>query len=158
MGHFQRLALSLASGAAFLGALVLGATPASAAQSMTMYIFGGSEGIKGPDGKSHDAFVPSSIVVKAGQPVTLTIVNYDESPHSITATGLGIALQIKPGQEVGEKVQPVTTTVTFTAKKKGVFRWFCATPCDMKAGMWAMGQGYGGPGKEGFMAGNIVVI
>jgi hypothetical protein len=48
--------------------------------------------------------------------------------------------------------------VFVTPAKKGIYRWFCSLPCDMPQGMWAMGRGYGGPSKEGFMAGNIVVI
>jgi plastocyanin len=133
--------------------------PAAAdSQALTIYVFGGSEGIMGPDGKPHDTVVPSSFVVKAGQPVSVTVINYDESPHSITSSALGIDLQVKPGKEVGKTVQPVTSTFTFTAQKPGVYRWYCVIPCDKGHGMWAMGDGYGGPGKEGFMAGNIVVV
>jgi heme/copper-type cytochrome/quinol oxidase subunit 2 len=133
--------------------------PAAAdSQSLIIYVFGGKEGIKGPDGNPHDTVVPSSFVIKAGQPVNVTVINYDESPHSITSSELGINLMIKPGKEVGDTVQPVTTTFTFTAQKPGVYRWSCVIPCDKGHGMWAMGEGYGGPGKEGFMAGNIVVV
>lgn len=133
---------------------------AAPAQQLTLYVFRGVEHIMGPDGKSHDTIVPATFVVKAGIPVKLTVINYDESNHSITAPGLNLNLVIKPGKKVGntKTISPVSTTLTFTATKTGVFRWHCNYPCDKGANLWAMGQGYGGPGKEGFMAGYIVVI
>lgn len=127
-------------------------------QQITLYVFRGAQKILGPDGKGHDAFVPASIVVHLDRPVTVTVINYDEHGHSVTAPGLGLDAIIKPGHEVGEKVTPVRTTFTFTPNKLGTFRWYCKIPCDAGGKYWAMGQGYGGPGKEGFMAGHIVVI
>jgi len=138
----------------------IGAAPANAAagQSMTIYIFGGSQKIMGPDGKPHDTVVPANFVVKAGTPVTVTVINYDEGPHSITAPDLKLDATIKGGHEVGTKVEPVSTTFTFTPTKKGNFRWYCKLPCDAKHNYWAMSQGFGGPGQEGYMAGEIVVL
>jgi plastocyanin len=134
---------------------------ASAADStqITIYVFSGGEKIMGPDGKPHDTVVPSNFVVKAGQPVTITAYNYDESPHSITSADLKLNFTIKPGV-VGKdgKIEPTTSTITFTPADKGVYRWYCVFPCDKGHGMWAMGQGYSGPGKEGFMAGFIIVV
>ena len=57
-----------------------------------------------------------------------------------------------------DMVTPTTTTFTFTPTKAGVFRWFCTLPCDDEAKYWAMSQGFGGLGKEGFMARFIVVM
>ena len=127
-------------------------------QQLNAVMYGSSLGIKGPDGKPHDVMVPSSFVVKAGAPVTLTVVNYDEGPHTITAPELGLNATVKAGNEVSPgKVEPVTTVISFTPAKKGVYRWYCALPCDEKHGAWDMQQGYGGPDKDGFMAGYIVV-
>lgn len=81
-----------------------------------------------------------------------------EGPHSITAPDLSINQLIIPGNEVGDDVQPVTTTFTITPTKKGVFRWHCIPPCDAGHRGWAMTDGFGGPGQEGFMAGYIVVV
>jgi plastocyanin len=129
----------------------------------------GKTGVPGPDKKGHDTFVPSTIAVKVGVPVKVTVVNYDEGAHSIVAPGLGLNVTIKPGiepkdvsesakEEIGEGVKPVATTFSFTPKKAGVYRWYCALPCDAGQGYWAMGMGYSGPGKEGAMAGFIVVL
>jgi plastocyanin len=130
----------------------------AAGQEVTLYVFRGVQGIKGPDGKGHDAFVPSSFVVKAGAPVHLTIINYDEGAHTITSKELGLNIIIKGGKEVGNTVEPVTTTASFTPSKRGTYRWYCALACDAGGGGWAMEQGYAGPSKEGYMAGFIVVL
>jgi len=145
---FVPIVLSLAGG--------FNAKPADAAQSLTIYVFAN---VNGPDGKPHEAFVPSSFVVKAGVPVTITFINYSDAPHNFVQPKLDINLVVNAGKQVGATVQSVrTTAATFTPAKKGVYRWFCSLPCDLRQGMWAMGRGYSGPSKEGFMAGNIVVI
>jgi hypothetical protein len=130
----------------------------AAGQEVTMYVFRGAQGILGPDGKGHDAIVPPNFVVKAGVPVHLTIINYDEGAHTITSKELGLNILIKPGREVGDSVEPVTTVASFTPSRKGTFRWYCATECDAGGHGWAMERGYAGPGKEGYMAGFIVVL
>jgi plastocyanin len=116
--------------------------------------------IKGPDERFHDAFVPSSFIVHAGVPVQLTFINYDDSPHTLTAPDLDLNITIDPGTDVpwGSGHSPVTTTYTFTPEKKGQFRWFNSTPCDTDAGGWAMDNGFEGPGREGYMAGFLEVI
>jgi hypothetical protein len=140
-----------------------------AIQTVQMYVLKGhnmpSMSLMGPDGKPHDAILPSTFAVKSGVPARLVITSYDVMPHSVTAPGLGLNVTIKAGKATGhmgmgemEMVTPVTTTVTFTPPKAGIFRWFCAMPCDDDAKYWAMGQGYSGPGKEGFMAGFIAVM
>ncbi len=155
----RREALFAAAGG--LGAVLAAGSfkPATGAeQSITMYVFRGVQGILGPDGKGHDTIVPTNFVVKAGIPVNLEIINYDEGAHTITCKSLGLDIQIKGGHEVGNTVQPVTTKASFTPSKKGTFRWYCALTCDAGGHGWAMEQGYAGPGKEGYMAGFIVVM
>jgi len=138
------------------------AAPAAANQAgqvVTMYVFRGEEGIKGPDGKGHDAFVPASMVVKAGQPVTVNVINSDEGAHTVTCPQLNLDQTIKPGSQLaGGDIGPVTTTFTFTAPNKGVFRWSCTLQCDAGGGYWAMSEAFDGPGQPGFMAGYIVVV
>ena len=163
---------TLAVALAAVGAALAAQTPAGATASLSaaaapgqtviIYSFGrhivGDVGIKGPDGLSHDTIAPANFVLKKGVPATIKVINYDEGAHSITAPSLGLNLTIKPGIEKGATVTPVTTTFTFTPTKTGVFRWWCALPCDKHQNFWAMNKGYGGPGKEGFMAGSIVVM
>lgn len=144
--------------AATLGAAAAPEIAAAAGQSLEATMYGSHLGIKGPDGKPHDVMIPTNFVIKAGVPVTMTVTNYDEGPHTITATEMGLNAQIKPGNEVSKgKILPVKTTFTFTAQKKGVYRWYCALPCDEGHGAWDMTTGYAGPDKEGFMAGFFVV-
>ncbi len=136
----------------------LAANQSAGGQPVTLYVFRGEQGIVGPDGKNHDAFVPSSFVVKAGIPVQLTVINNDEGPHTITAPGLNLNIIVNPGTVQGDDVLPVTTTATFTAAKAGVYRWSCAMTCDGGGANWDMTQGFGGPSQDGFMAGNIMVV
>jgi len=143
---------------------------AAAAQQLTIYVFRGKEGIIGPDGKGHDTMVPSTFAVKVGVPVDVTVVNYDEGTHTITAPSLGLNALIKPGTEFTtapagagatellNKVAPGVTHFTFTVNKAGVYRWHCAVPCDAGANGWAMSSSTSGPSELGFMAGYIVAV
>lgn len=153
---------------ALLGVMVL--MPAFAAGTpqpvtVTMYVFGhdlpsGAAGKPGPDGNTHDAMVPSDIVVQPGQQVTVKVVNYDEGPHTFTAPDMNVNVMIKGGNEdkATGKVDPVTTTFTFTAPaKSGVIRWYCAVPCDGHANNWDMTKGFDGPSQDGYMAGYVIV-
>ena len=149
---------SIAGSVLAAGVMAKGPAAAESGSQLSAIMYGSKLGIKGPDGLPHDILIPSSFVIKSGVPVTLSVVNYDEGPHTITAPDLGLNLLMKGGKEQPDKsVVPVTTTFHFTATKKGVFRWFCALPCDAKHGAWDMKAGYSGPDKEGFMAGFIVV-
>jgi plastocyanin len=169
----------LVTSLAGIGAVTAGtmhqAAAAPAQQKVFMYVFrghiNGKPGVPGADKQGHDTFVPSTIAVKVGIPVQVTVVNYDEGAHSMVAPDLGLNATIKPGTEtkeakgqestsedIGEGVKPVTTTFTFTPHKAGVFRWFCALPCDAGQNGWAMKMGATGPDKEGSMAGFIVVL
>jgi plastocyanin len=157
----RREALAVAAGGlagALIAAPLARANAAMMGQKVTLYIFRGKQGILGPDGKGHDAFVPSSFVVKAGSPVTVDFINYDEGPHTLTAPKLNLNIVVNPGKEVGNDVKPVTTTATFTVAQPGTYRWYCAVTCDAGGHGWAMEQGYAGPSKEGYMAGFIVAM
>lgn len=133
--------------------------PAGSLDAQTIYVFRGSEKVMGPDGSGHDAIVPSSWVVKKGEQVTLTIVNEDEGPHTLTFPDLDININIDGGQQNPDgSVTPKTTTATLTIPKTGVFRWYCAVPCDAGHGGWAMTKGWDGPDQPGYMAGYVVAI
>ena len=98
---------------------------------------------KGPDGQWHDAFLPGDFTVKAGQTVTVTVANYDDSAHTFTAPDLGVNARIAGGSATSPKL----TTFTFKAPSKpGAYQWFCALPCDP----WAMAH-------DGYMRGHVTV-
>jgi plastocyanin len=109
------------------------------------------------DGIGHDTFAPSHMTVKAGEPVTMTVYNYDEGPHTYTISKLNINEQIKAHIS---KTQPSVTTFTVTFPKAGTYRWFCELPCDAGQGGYAMtaDRGGHGPAQDGFMAGYVSVI
>ena len=144
---------------------------ATAVQQLTIYVFRSRQAIPGaPDGKNHDTVVPATFAVKVGTPVEVTVVNYDEMPHTITAPSLGLNAITTPGKafttapqgagatELLNKVTPGVTHFTFTVRTAGMYRWHCVLPCDDYAGNWAMGTSASGPGQLGFMAGYIVGV
>lgn len=153
------------------GALAMAAAPAAYAastasaapqvQTRTLYVLADEQGLVGPDGKHHDSFVPSSFVVKAGEPVKLVIKNYDDMMHTFTDPALGINVMVRAGTHAGgsEDVTPSTTTFTFTPQKAGQFRWHCNIPCDKGDGHgWAMSHSKDGRDRDGYMAGYVVVM
>lgn len=84
-------------------------------------------GKKGSDGAWHDAYLPADFSVEAGATVKVTVYNYDDMPHTFTATGLGTNVEIAAGDES----KPSKTTFTFHAPQKtGSYEWYCALPCD----------------------------
>jgi hypothetical protein len=110
----------------------------------------------GPDGKLHDTFVPCNFTVYAGQIVNLTVMNYDNGQHSFTSTTLNVNFQIAPSQTNGV---PAVSHFQFTETQAGVYRWWCADPCDTDAGGWAMTTGSDGqPDQIGFMGGFVTVL
>lgn len=170
LGLVALAALSASAGGALAGNTAKHAR-AAAAQQMTIYVFRGKESVPGAaDGKGHDTMVPSTFGVKVGVPVNVTVINYDEGEHTITAPGLGLNAIIKPGTEFTtppagasatellNQVVPGVTHFTFTVKKAGVYRWHCALPCDAGAKGWAMSSDPTGTDKNGFMAGYIVGV
>jgi plastocyanin len=120
-------------------------TPAVAPQSVTMaYRSDVEHGKRGPDGTWHDAATNANFTVHAGAQMTVTAINYDTSPHSFTAPGLGVD-QIIPG---GGPNAPTTTKFTFKAPSKpGLYKWHCKVPCDHFAMM-----------HIGYMEGNVKVV
>ena len=141
-------------------AIAASALEISGAQHFTVYVLPGGNGLgfTGPDGAHHDTVVPSGFVLRKGIPVTLTVLNFDDMSHSITAPGLGVNITVKPGSDrKNGGVAPSTTTYTFTPSRVGEFRWFCAFPCDMPT-HWAMSSSYDGAGRDGFMAGIFRVL
>ncbi len=110
----------------------------------------------GPDNKTHDAFVPSNFTVYAGQIVNLTVMNFDDMPHSFTSTSLSVNFQI-PGTETPGV--PAVSSFQFTPTVAGVDRWWCAIPCDTDADGWAMTTGSDGqPSQIGYMGGFVTVL
>ena len=63
-------------------------------------------------------FSPASITVKVGDKVKLTINNLDV-PHGFAIDELGLKQDLPVG----------TSTVEFTASKKGTFRFYCSLFC-----------------------------
>lgn len=126
-----------------------------AAALLSYSIVGADEGSVGPDGNKHDTFVAiDPKPIKAGQPVTITIKNADEMPHSMTSPELGLNIVV-PAAKDGKAG---TVDFTFTPTKSGTYRWYCAIPCDGDTHGWAMTPGSKGIGQEGFMAGTITVL
>ncbi len=103
----------------------------------------------------HDAFAPTNITVYFGQTVNLTIVNFDQSPHSFTSKGypntLGVDVLISGASGIG---WPTTTHVQFKPSAVGVYKWWCAIPCDD----YAMAASMHPPGLPGYMGGYMIVI
>ena len=106
----------------------------------------------GSDNQTHDAFTPSNFTVYVGQTVNLTLVNYDDMPHSFTSPSLGVNFMIPPASSDGV---PSVSHYQFTVTKAGDYRFWCATPCDS----WAMAvdQKDGQIGRLGYMGGYVHV-
>jgi hypothetical protein len=123
---------------------------------VTLVTEGHEGGSMGPDGLKHDTVIPADFTVYKGQAVELTMINYDEGPHTITSDGLGIHFQYPGAKSDGV---PSVTQFNFTPARAGVFEWYCALPCDAGQGGWAMTQGpHGEKAQPGFMDGNITVL
>lgn len=99
------------------------------------------------DGKLHDAFTPADFTINHGQPVEITVYNFDDGSHTLTSTDLKLNLSIKGSEKEGE---PALSTTTFMADKAGSFTWNCMIPCDTESNAWAMT-------KDGYMTGKISV-
>lgn len=101
----------------------------------------------GSDGKLHDAFTPGDFTIGSGSPVELTVYNFDNGKHTLTAPDLGVNMQISGSKQKGD---PSVTTYTFTPNKQGTFKWICADRCDGQNGQWAMVQ-------DNYMIGTLAV-
>ncbi|HVA88480.1 MAG TPA: cupredoxin domain-containing protein [Chloroflexota bacterium] len=123
-----------------------GAASAIAPEQINMVIV--PDALRGSNKRNHDAFLPAYISAQAGQKVTVTVYNLDQSPHSFTAPALGLNV-ILPGGASDGSVR--ATTFTFTAPKAGAYTWKCVMPCDNGGvNAWAMTH-------MGFMAGTVIV-
>ena len=98
----------------------------------------------GTDGKLYDAATPGDITVKAGQPVVLTVYNFDDSNHTVTNKDLNLNLNVVGSKSKGT---PSISTVQFTPAKAGNYMWMCTIGCDS----YSMSH-------NGFMMGHINVI
>ena len=140
-------ACAFAAGASLALSGIAAAHPAKAHKQFVQHIklvvkSDEQHGKKGSDGKWHDAFLPASFKVKAGAKVVVSVRNYDDMAHSMTAPKLKLNQVIMPGSDKGK-----TTTFTFVAPKKaGKYLWHCDPKCDS----WAMKH-------LGFMRGYIIV-
>lgn len=72
----------------------------------------------------------------------MTVLNYDDMPHTWTAAALGVDAAIP----AGSARSPSTTTFVIDPRAAGTFEWRCTTPCDP----WAMAH-------EGYMRGTVTV-
>jgi hypothetical protein len=137
-----------------------GDTSSYGTNAITLNVYGGVITMSGVDSAKHDAILPSSWVVKEGQTFTLTVINYDDGQHSITAPDLGLNFIVAPGKkdDATNKVTPTTSTTTFVATKTGDFHWYCAFPCDGPSHLGMTTTGNNGRGYDMIMAGEIVVV
>lgn len=119
----QALSLSAVPAAAIRAPTVTG-TPVS----VNLVMKSGAEDAKlAPDGKYHSAALPANFGIHVGDRVTVTVVNYDPSPHTFTMTAQNVNAII-PG---GSASAPSRTTFTFSAPSRpGKYLWFCGVPCD----------------------------
>ncbi len=141
-----------------LGALAaFGATSATASSTktvtQTMVIVGHSLGAKGSDGLRHDTTLGASFAVPQGSQVTVTVYNYDEGPHTITAPKLGLNVRI-PGAKDEKEWRPGLEDLHLHRREGR------AVPLVLRASL-SPGQGFGdmkSPStKIGFIAGHITV-
>jgi hypothetical protein len=132
--HEAGLASMMTPAAATAGAgpVASVATPTAVPKFISLKVI--PEGKKGPEGTLHDDFTVTNFHVNVGQPITLHIVNTDDTVHSITSAEAGVNIVVQPG----------THNYTLVVGKAGKFQWNCAFPCDP----WAMAH-------PGYMAGYI---
>jgi plastocyanin len=153
LSTYLLLSGTLVALAAFAVASATASSTKTVSVTQTMVIVGHSLGAKGSDGLRHDTTLGASFAVQQGSRVTVTVYNYDEGPHTITAPQLGLNVLI-PGAKDSKNGVPSSKTFTFTAAKAGKFLWSCTLPCDKGQGYWDMQS----PSKKiGFMAGYITV-
>ncbi len=136
-----------------------GPSPADTSPDPQFTVFIIPDGLQGPDGKMHDAVVPSNFVVAVGVPTTLKFVNYDSGKHSVTVDELGLDFEIAAGtRDAARNRVPTITMVPITVPQKGNYRWDCDLTCDGGGDHWAMSAGFAGDSQDGYMAGYIVAL
>ncbi len=109
---------------------------------ITIYMFRKKSLLPGaPDGKFHDEMVPSTWAVRVGVWTEVTMINYDDGPHSLTVPQLGLdeiaqgAFKTAPfsGETHWETLNaaiPTVSTFVFRISKAGFYAWYCKIPCD----------------------------
>lgn len=100
----------------------------------------------GADKKMHDAYTPTDFSATVGQPVIVTVYNYDTAKHSFTAPALHLNVIIPGARRDGV---PAVKTFRFTVTKAGAYHWLCVMPCDDAKG-WAMRH-------DEYMAGTVTI-
>ncbi|HZC99370.1 MAG TPA: hypothetical protein VFA46_03995 [Actinomycetes bacterium] len=99
-------------------------------------------GVRNPAGEVVDGFVPATFRMQVGVPVAVTVLNYDDMPHTWTSAPLGVDAAVP----AGSARSPSTTTFVIDPRAAGTFAWRCMTPCDA----WAMAH-------DGYMRGTVTV-
>lgn len=81
---------------------------------------------------------PATVEARAGQPVSVTLVNLDNAMHS---DGGGWHNFIVEGQGVSERVAPEQTrSFSFTINKPGTYLFYCDTCCGGKDNPFMRGK------------------
>jgi len=76
------------------------------------------------DGKEVYAFSPSSVTVVEGDTIHFVLINPEDDVHSFVLPDMAVSL---PPQK--------TTTVSYVAKRPGIFRFVCSIPAHLPM-MW----------------------
>jgi len=78
-------------------------------------------------------FVPSGIMVPAGQPITIELTNSGQLPHNLHLEGQGVVFDLAAS---GVNVAPrQTTSLTLTLTKAGVYNFWCPVGNHQQSGM-----------------------
>jgi FtsP/CotA-like multicopper oxidase with cupredoxin domain len=110
---------------------------------VTIYVFRKKSLLPGaPGGAYHDEMVPSTWAVRVGVWTEVTMINYDDGPHSLTIPQLGLDEIAQGGTKIttpfaGETqwetlnlAVPTVTTFVFRVSAAGLYAWHCEIPCD----------------------------
>jgi len=134
---------AIVSHVASISATARAGSAAAPVDHVTIYMFRKKSLLPGtPDGKFHDEAVPSTWAVRAGVWTEVTMINYDDGPHSLTIPQLGLDEIAQGGIKTttpfaGETqwetlnlAVPTVTTFVFRVPKAGLYAWYCKIPCD----------------------------
>ena len=108
MSHPEKTAGFRLVRGAVIAALVIGVVAASGCAGPERHRRAGRHGFTGDTGTVHivsaeiggkNVFIPSTIAVKSGAPVIISIYNTTEKPHGFSIPALGIAEVIPVGEE-----------------------------------------------------------
>ena len=110
------------------GAAASGSTPGADAGTPVPAAPDGAQQVTLTVGNSM-SFDPSTITVRAGQPVELTLRNTGQMPHDFTLSD-GVAQPVKISASGGQ-----TASGTFTLATPGTYKFECSIPGHAAAGM-----------------------